>query len=51
MIMGHWHQLKFFGNIIVNGSVSGLDEYAFLNNFGYEPPRQAFWVTDATRME
>lgn len=48
MIMGHWHQLKFFGNIIVNGSVSGLDEYAFLNNFGYEPPRQAFWVTDAT---
>ena len=47
MIMGHWHQLKFFGNIIVNGSVSGLDEYAFLNNFGYEPPRQAFWVTDA----
>ncbi len=48
MIMGHWHQLKFFGNIIVNGSVSGLDEYAFLNNFGYEPPRQAFWVTDST---
>jgi predicted phosphodiesterase len=47
MIMGHWHQLKFFGNIIVNGSVSGLDEYAFLNNFGYEPPRQAFWVTDS----
>lgn len=46
MIMGHWHQLKFFGNIIVNGSVSGLDEYAFLNNFGYEPPRQAFWITD-----
>jgi len=47
LVMGHWHQLSFFRNVIVNGSLKGYDEYAFVSNFQYEAPRQAFWVTDA----
>jgi len=47
MIMGHWHQLSFLRNLIVNGSLKGYDEYAYISNFHYEPPRQAFWITDA----
>lgn len=46
LVMGHWHQLAFLRGLIVNGSVSGYDEYAFISNFRFEPPRQAFWVTD-----
>ena len=48
MIMGHWHQLSFLRNLIVNGSLKGYDEYAYISNFHYEPPRQAFWLTDST---
>lgn len=47
MIMGHWHQLAFLRGLIVNGSIKGYDEYAYVSNFRYEPPRQAFWITDA----
>jgi len=47
MIMGHWHQLSFLRNLIVNGSLKGFDEYAYISNFHYEPPRQAFWLTDS----
>jgi len=46
MVMGHWHQLAFVKGLIINGSVKGYDEYAFVSNFGFEHPRQAFWVTD-----
>jgi transposase-like protein len=48
MVMGHWHQLAFVKGLIINGSSKGYDEYAFVNNFGFEPPRQAFWITDPT---
>ena len=34
--------------LIVNGSLKGYDEYAYANNFGYEPPRQALWITHPT---
>lgn len=46
MILGHWHTLTFLGDMIVNGSLKGYDEYAYISNFGYEPPQQAFWITD-----
>ena len=45
LLMGHWHQLIQRQRLIVNGSLKGYDEYAFSNNFGYEPPRQALWLT------
>lgn len=45
MLMGHWHQLIQLQRVIVNGSLKGYDEYAYANNFGFEPPQQALWLT------
>ena len=45
MIMGHWHQYIHHSRVIVNGSLKGYDEYAYNNNFGFEPPQQALWLT------
>jgi hypothetical protein len=45
MLLGHWHQLIQLQRLIVNGSLKGYDEYANQNNFPYEPPRQALWIT------
>ena len=45
MILGHWHQYMPLHRTIVNGSLKGYDEYANQNNFGYEPPTQALWMT------
>lgn len=45
MLLGHWHQYIHHARVIVNGSLKGYDEYAYNNNFGFELPRQALWVT------
>jgi hypothetical protein len=45
ILMGHWHQLIQLDSIIVNGSLKGYDEYAASNNFKFESPRQALWIT------
>jgi hypothetical protein len=45
MILGHFHQYLVIPGVIVNGSLKGYDEYAYVSNFGFETPRQAFWVT------
>lgn len=45
LLLGHWHQLIQLQRLIVNGSLKGYDEYAYQNNFPYEPPRQALWIT------
>lgn len=42
--LGHWHQYLPSPSLVVNGSMKGIDEYAFVNNFGYEPPQQALAV-------
>jgi len=44
MWCGHWHQLIQTPSLVVNGSLKGTDEYAWLNNFGHEPPQQALAV-------
>ena len=49
LLMGHFHQLIQLQRIIVNGSLKGYCEYAYANNFGYEPARQALWLTHPTR--
>lgn len=46
LLLGHWHQLIHLERLIVNGSLKGYDEYANANNFGFEPPRQALWITN-----
>ena len=42
--MGHWHQYISTPYMIVNGSTKGVDEYAWVQNFGYEPPQQALAI-------
>lgn len=44
ILMGHFHQLIFGNELVVNGSLKGYDEYAYDNNFAYEKARQAFWI-------
>lgn len=43
-IMGHWHQLLWGSDFIVNGSLKGFDEYALSGKFGYEQAQQALMV-------
>lgn len=45
LLHGHFHTYFPTPNIIGNGSLKGLDEYAYQGNFGYEPPIQALWLT------
>lgn len=49
LLLGHWHQLIQLQRLIVNGSLVGYNSYANANNFGYEPPRQALWLTHPRR--
>lgn len=44
MMIGHWHQYIHTESLIVNGSIKGLDEYAYQGNFGYERPQQALFI-------
>lgn len=45
LLLGHFHQLIMLERLIVNGSLKGYDEYAAANNFGFETPQQALWIT------
>lgn len=49
MLCGHWHQEMHLSRTIVNGSLKGYDEYANQNNFDFEQPRQALWLTHPER--
>lgn len=42
--LGHWHQYLPSPSLVVNGSMKGVDEYAFINNFGYETAQQALAI-------
>ncbi len=43
-LIGHWHQLLWGQDFVVNGTTKGLDEYAKQMGFGYERPQQALFV-------
>ena len=45
MLHGHYHTYSHATRVIGNGSLKGLDEFAFVNNFGFERPQQAMWIT------
>ena len=45
LMVGHFHQLYQSHKLIINGSTKGFDEYALANNFEYEPPQQALFLT------
>lgn len=44
MMCGHWHTYVHTDQLIVNGSIKGLDEYAYQGNFGAEKPQQALFI-------
>lgn len=43
-LMGHWHQLLWGRDFVVNGSLKGYDEYARNAGFGFERPQQALFI-------
>lgn len=45
MVHGHFHTYSPGDRIIGNGSLVGYNEYAESQNFGYESPKQAMWIT------
>jgi len=45
LLVGHFHQLFQSSRLIMNGSTKGYDEYSLANNFSYQPPQQALWMT------
>ena len=44
LVMGHWHNLMFAPQFVVNGSLKGYDEYAATENFTFEVPAQALFL-------
>lgn len=51
MIIGHFHQFTSINNgqVIINGTLKGFDEYSMAMGFGYQAPSQAFWLTHPDR--
>lgn len=47
--LGHWHQLQFFSDAVVNGSLIGWNAYAHQTGCRFERPQQAFFLIDADR--
>lgn len=45
-IIAHFHTLINLNSLIINGSLKGYDEYAGSQNYDFEQPQQAFWLTD-----
>lgn len=51
MVLGHFHQFSSIlnGQVIINGSLKGFDEYSLKMGFQYQDPCQAFWLTHPQR--
>lgn len=45
LICGHWHRYIPLRRLIVNSTLKGYDEYAYSENYEFEPPMQAMWIT------
>lgn len=45
LVYGHFHQRIITPRQRGNGTLKGYDEFAYTNNFRFEPPTQNFWVT------
>lgn len=45
LCMGHWHEYLHGRGLIVNSSLKGYDEYAYVNNYVPERAMQAMWIT------
>lgn len=47
LCIGHYHQLLYTQKIIVNGSICGIDSYAYNLNLPYEQPQQALFFINS----
>lgn len=45
-IIGHFHQYTHTQRVIVNGTLKGMDEYAYVEGFPFEQPQQALWINN-----
>jgi len=45
LLIGHFHTLMMMPHLIMNGTTKGFDEFSLANNFEYQPPQQALWLT------
>ena len=45
LVVSHFHSYGVFKRTICNGSLVGYSEYSMNNNFPYERPQQALWLT------
>lgn len=48
-LLGHWHQLLWGQDFMVNGSLKGYDEYAKEGGFQFERPQQALFIVTPER--
>ncbi len=48
-IMGHWHQYIHTNRFIVNSSIKGYDEFAYIHNMPFEPAQQALFLSHPTK--
>lgn len=48
-LMGHWHQLLWGSDFVVNGSLKGYDQYAKHGGFRFEKARQALFIVTPER--
>jgi hypothetical protein len=47
--VGHWHQLRDYGRVMVNGSLIGYGPYSSWIRAPFEPPQQMFYLLDSKR--
>jgi hypothetical protein len=47
--IGHWHQLRDYGNAVVNGSLIGYGPYSQRIRAPYEQPQQSMFYVDSAR--
>lgn len=51
MAIGHFHQFTSIANgqVIINGSLKGFDEYSQRNGYSFQEPCQGMWLTHPQR--
>ena len=49
LVLGHFHQRLDAGDILVNGSMIGINPYAMRIHASPEPRQQSFFIVDSTR--
>ncbi|MFA6338886.1 MAG: hypothetical protein WCW87_02425 [Candidatus Paceibacterota bacterium] len=50
-VFGHFHQLKYGGNFVCNGSLIGYNAYALSIKADFERPQQAFFLINHQRKQ